>query len=242
MALPTTSLSFSALQTEFGGSNPISLSEYYRGAGGGYVPSGTTSAYGTIPTSGQINLGVFRGTQKVVELVNITNHTIDTSRTSYGDGSSSALSEINLNTNGVMTLLGSVTWLSGYGVEGSIIIDGNDYFTATQAGSTSGQVPVTNQWLQSGTPSLYSARATIISGTTPNGSTRVRYGTFGSWISMTSGASWGVAAYSTSDQRSAASNVTFTLDIALTSDTSNILDTATITLLSAAMTQAGDIP
>jgi hypothetical protein len=65
MTLPTTSLSFSALQTEFGGSNPISLSEYYRGAGGGYVPVGTTSSYGTIPTSGEISMGVFRGTTKV---------------------------------------------------------------------------------------------------------------------------------------------------------------------------------
>lgn len=68
MALPTTSLSFSALQTEFGGSNPISLSEYYRG--GAYVPSGTTSSYGTIPTSGSISMGVFRGTQKSTVLIN----------------------------------------------------------------------------------------------------------------------------------------------------------------------------
>lgn len=61
MTLPTTNLSFSALQTEFGGSNPISLGEYRRG--GPYVPSGTTSAYGTIPTSNSnINIGVFRGT------------------------------------------------------------------------------------------------------------------------------------------------------------------------------------
>lgn len=64
MPLPTTNLSFSALQTEFGGSNPIALSEYYRG--GLYVPSGTTSAYGTIPTSGQISFGVFRGTAKPI--------------------------------------------------------------------------------------------------------------------------------------------------------------------------------
>ena len=65
MALPTTSLSFSALQTEFGGSNPISLSEYVRG--GAYVPSGTTSAYGTIPTSNSnIALGLFRGTSDFV--------------------------------------------------------------------------------------------------------------------------------------------------------------------------------
>lgn len=66
MTLPTTSLAFSALQTEFGGANPISLSEYYRS--GSYVPTGTTSSYGTIPTSGQISLGVFRGTQKVTYL------------------------------------------------------------------------------------------------------------------------------------------------------------------------------
>jgi hypothetical protein len=63
MALPTTSLSFSALQTEYGGSNPISLSEYY--LGGSNVPAGQTSGFGTIPTSGAISVGVFRGTTKV---------------------------------------------------------------------------------------------------------------------------------------------------------------------------------
>lgn len=64
MALPTTSLSMSALQTEYGGSNPISLSEYVRG--GLYVPSNQTTAYGTIPTTNSnIALGLFRGTTKV---------------------------------------------------------------------------------------------------------------------------------------------------------------------------------
>jgi hypothetical protein len=65
MALPTTNISMSALQTEFGGSNPISMSEYVRG--GAYVPSGTTSAYGTIPTTtSNISLGLFRGTSKLI--------------------------------------------------------------------------------------------------------------------------------------------------------------------------------
>lgn len=46
MALPTSGpISFSQIQAEFGGANPISLSEYYRG--GSYVPS-TIPA--TIPT------------------------------------------------------------------------------------------------------------------------------------------------------------------------------------------------
>jgi hypothetical protein len=40
MTLPASgALSFSNIQTEFGGSNPISLSEYYKSGGNGYVPS-----------------------------------------------------------------------------------------------------------------------------------------------------------------------------------------------------------
>lgn len=63
MALPTSGpLSLSDIQTEFGGSNPISLSEYY--AGGAYVPSGTSGTYGAVPTSGAISLRNFYGTSK----------------------------------------------------------------------------------------------------------------------------------------------------------------------------------
>ena len=64
MAVPTTNVSLGSIQTEFGGSAPTSINEYYRG--GTYVPIGTTSSYGTIPTSGQIDFGVFRGTSKAV--------------------------------------------------------------------------------------------------------------------------------------------------------------------------------
>lgn len=66
MTVPTTNMTFGSIQTEFGGTNPILASEYYRG--GNNVPSSATSAYGTIPTSGQISMGVFRGTQKAVLL------------------------------------------------------------------------------------------------------------------------------------------------------------------------------
>ena len=66
MTVPTTNIKFNDIQTEYGGDNPIALSEYYRGAGGGYVPSGQTSSFGTIPTSGAIALGIFRSTTKVV--------------------------------------------------------------------------------------------------------------------------------------------------------------------------------
>ena len=55
-------ISFSDIQTEFGGSNPISMSEYY--AGGANVPSGT----GSVPTSGAINLTIFYGTSNRVSI------------------------------------------------------------------------------------------------------------------------------------------------------------------------------
>lgn len=52
-------ITLAQIQTEFGGSNPISMSEYYRG--GSYVPShsGTTG----IPGSGQISMNQFYGKQ-----------------------------------------------------------------------------------------------------------------------------------------------------------------------------------
>lgn len=62
MTVPTTNVSFSSIQTEFGGSNPISINEYYRG--GAHVPLGvvTSPTDGSpIATSGTIRIGEFRG-------------------------------------------------------------------------------------------------------------------------------------------------------------------------------------
>lgn len=56
MALPSSGpISFEDIQAEFGGTNPISLSEYYRG--GGRVPD--TAANASIPMSGSISLSDF---------------------------------------------------------------------------------------------------------------------------------------------------------------------------------------
>lgn len=57
MTLPATgsAISLSQIQSEFGGSNPISLTEYY--AGGSNVPPGT----GTIQSSSTINMNRFHG-------------------------------------------------------------------------------------------------------------------------------------------------------------------------------------
>lgn len=59
MAIPSpgTAISMTTIATEFGGTVPHSLSEYYRG--GGLVPNTPTNA--AIPTSGQIAIGDFYG-------------------------------------------------------------------------------------------------------------------------------------------------------------------------------------
>jgi hypothetical protein len=71
MVLPSSgAISFSNLQSEFGGSNPISLGEYYKG--GSIVPTAVSySNYGTgisgayvptgVPSSGSINIAGFYG-------------------------------------------------------------------------------------------------------------------------------------------------------------------------------------
>lgn len=65
MAIPSSgAISFLDIQTEFGGSNPISLNEYY--AGGPYVGSGTSGTNGAVPSSGQIGISNFYGTTAAV--------------------------------------------------------------------------------------------------------------------------------------------------------------------------------
>lgn len=63
MALPNSgALSLSSIQGEFGGSNPISLSEYYRG--GPLV--GSISNTSNIPSSGTISVSNFYGTSSSI--------------------------------------------------------------------------------------------------------------------------------------------------------------------------------
>lgn len=58
--LPSTNLSFTNIQTYFGGADPISLNEYY--GGGTYVhPYAKNSSGTTVPASGQIGLSNFQG-------------------------------------------------------------------------------------------------------------------------------------------------------------------------------------
>jgi len=49
-------ISFSQIQAEFGGNNPISLSEYY--AGGNNVPNDTFATNGTVPVQGSSTIKI----------------------------------------------------------------------------------------------------------------------------------------------------------------------------------------
>jgi alpha-tubulin suppressor-like RCC1 family protein len=61
MALPASgALSLDDIQTEFGGTNPIGIDEYY--AGGAFVPPGTSGTNGPVPSSGTISINNFFGT------------------------------------------------------------------------------------------------------------------------------------------------------------------------------------
>lgn len=87
MALPGSGvLTLADIQTEFGGTNPISLSEYYRG--GGLVPDSALNT--SVPTSGVISVSDFYGASARLSLnyastfsgtvVNGTSITIGTAR------------------------------------------------------------------------------------------------------------------------------------------------------------------
>lgn len=75
MTTPTGTITMADIQTEFGGSNPIALNEYY--AGGAYVPAGTTG----VPSSGTISMNDLRGKSKTVPV------TVTVTPTSQGEGS-----------------------------------------------------------------------------------------------------------------------------------------------------------
>lgn len=89
MTLPSSGpLTLADIQGEFGGSNPISLSEYY--AGGGLVPSGTTGTYGAVPSSGTISIQNFYGTSNAAPLsISISPSSLYDSRTGGGSLTSS---------------------------------------------------------------------------------------------------------------------------------------------------------
>lgn len=106
-------LSFSELQTEFGGSNPISMSEYYRN--GSYVTDNNVD----VPTSGVISMSEFYGASKkfvVTVSATATNVSAATLLTAAGWNTESFF-QININSG--VTLYSTSTANGGLTISGS---------------------------------------------------------------------------------------------------------------------------
>lgn len=99
-------ISFSDLQTEFGGSPPISLSEYYRDAG--FVGAGAPN----VPTSGALRMNNFFGGQAAIAITlasNASNQDILTLAQAQGYNASTDSTPIIVNINSGVTISGSGT-------------------------------------------------------------------------------------------------------------------------------------
>jgi hypothetical protein len=114
MALPGSgALTFSAIQTEFGGSNPIGLSEYYRN--GAYVGGGAPN----VPTSGAIALSTFYSAEAAVVLnitTNTSNYNILTAATAAGYNAATDTTPIIVNVAADVVVSGSGAYAMRTGV------------------------------------------------------------------------------------------------------------------------------
>lgn len=113
MAIPASGpLSLSNIQTEFGGTNPISLNEYY--AGGGLVPAGTTGTYGAVPSSGAISIRNFYGTTAFTAVFNNAENIQLEARASSGQRPD-VQATYTINTDATCTKFGNPSLFPGFG-------------------------------------------------------------------------------------------------------------------------------
>lgn len=160
MAVPNTNVTFSSIQTTFGGSNPISMSEYYRG--GSLVPSGTmTSPVDGVPItpvpvgSAPIRVGMFRGVSSVTNV----NLTISANTSNYNiftaAGSPSGPANVTVTVNSGIIVYGTgiqdaMTTGSGWASGSTITLVNNGIISgyagnggATNAGPNNGFAGIT---------------------------------------------------------------------------------------------------
>ena len=136
MTLPVSpdTISFSQIQTEFGGSNPASLSEYYKS--GTYVRTNTTAPNGPIVTTGAISLSTFRGaTQGVL----VATYAFGTIPTSIDEGSAGTFNVTTANVADSTTLYWTIATNAGdfSTTSGSFTITSNaGSFSVTPAADT----------------------------------------------------------------------------------------------------------
>lgn len=216
---PGVSLSLLQIQTEFGGSSPTNISEYY--AGGTYVPPGTTGYYGAIPSTSTISIQNFYGAS-VGNVYLKASHILRASMAGVGGA---VTANITLFSNGVAR--GTVTKSSAG--SGSLRIDGvwsnaSTGFIRNFLSSTDPVVYPTDEWVSSGsvTGSYFSVRATW----TPSLGSATPSGTLGSWIDLSTNRSWVLSEGGTND-----SSGTLLVEIAKTADTSSVITSSSVQLV-----------
>ena len=141
MTLQTSgAISLSQVQTEFGGSNPISMSEYY--AGGSYVPAGTSGTNGAVPSSGAVSMSKFYGTSAIV--VSISDQYVYASRVG---SSGTATTSFSLDSTGISyrSANGDVTFLPNWISPTSVASDYEVYATLSSGAALSSGT--TGSWL-----------------------------------------------------------------------------------------------
>jgi hypothetical protein len=108
MTLPGSgTLLFSQIQTEFGGSNPVSLTEYYRG--GGLVGSNNTG----VPTSGVISVTDFYGAVAIFTITLSSNQADYNLATAASNAGWNGSSPVVLNINSSVFLYSTSTTNAG---------------------------------------------------------------------------------------------------------------------------------
>jgi hypothetical protein len=153
MALPASgTITLAQIQTEFGGSNPVSLNEYYRG--GVNVPNTVNTA--TIPTSGAISVSNFYGTQKSYTQAQVASYMdanlLDTFRWCNGGDAS-----YDTFTNGPYErFTGYSTWTASFSLSGASIT-GTTKFTVI--------VGITGSSASFGTTAVNGSGVTAVSST-----------------------------------------------------------------------------
>ena len=138
MTLPVSGpLAMTDIQTEFGGTNPIGLNEYY--AGGGLVPAGTTGTYGAVPSSGALSIQNFYGTSNYIPIY------IEDVFSTYLYAGNSSTQTIN---NGIALATGP-----GEGSSAQFNQNGADYLTKSSdlTGNTDGSAATVSFWIKTNT-------------------------------------------------------------------------------------------
>jgi len=209
------SISLLDIATEFGGTTPHSLSEYYKG--GGLVPNIPANA--NVPTSSTIALSQFYGASAVVS-GNVVNPLGFNGNTYSTTDITTAITSLTLYTNG--------TWLVQSSFNGNMA-SGNWWSTA----------PVTNignsYWVR------FTLTSTSGSGDFGINTTfwTLKPATSGSttWLQLSANQTINVSATAISINRNR--TATYTVQIASDSGGTNIVSTSTITLSAAASVDPG---